>query len=140
MNRVLGLKPSSRGRELLFFCGALVVTASGTLGVLVRRHAQNIERRDGVSGSVLHATRNEPDVPSLKIDRIIQHGHIVEIQAMVPPGATVMVNGERVAVIWEDGEIRHFVGPLPDGVSKIAITVQNDSGGTNTQQLSVSLP
>lgn len=140
MSRIFRLQRSSTTRKLLFICGALVVTASGILGVPVRRHAHNIERRDRVSGSVLHATRNEPDVPSLKIDRIIQHGHIVEIQAMVPPGATVMVNGERAAVIWEDGEIRHFVGPLPDGVSEIAITVQNDSGGTNTQQLSVSLP
>ncbi len=140
MSRIFRLQRSSTARKLLFICGAFVVTISGTLTILALKHTRKVESRNRVPGGVLRATRNEPNVPSLTIDGIIQHGHIVEIQARVPPGTTVMVNGERAAVIWEDGEIRHFVGPLPDGVSEIAITVQNDSGGTNTQQLSVSLP
>jgi hypothetical protein len=49
---------------------------------------------------------------------------------------TVMVNGQQAAVIWGDGEIKHFVGPLPDGVSEIAATVQDDMGGIKTQQIS----
>lgn len=79
-------------------------------------------------------------VPELTITKIIQHGHIVEIDAKVEPGTTVMVNGERAAVVWEDGEIKHFVGPLPDGVNDIAITVQTDEGGINSKQLSVAMP
>lgn len=90
----------------------------------------------GVSTARPHQLR----VPELSITKIVQHGHIVEIQATVEPGATVMVNGEKAAVIWGDGEIKHFVGPLPDGVNDIAITVQTDEGGLNSKQLSVVLP
>lgn len=104
------------------------------------RRTHWVGKPGGVLPTENAVTKNEPDVPRLTIEHIIQHGHIVEIQASVPPGATVMVNGQRAAVIWGDGEIKHFVGPLPDGVSEIAITVQNDFGGINTQQISVSLP
>ena len=116
------------------------MVVSGAFGSMALRHTRSDENRGRLPATARIGTRNEPDVPRLTIEHIIQHGHIVEIQASVPPGATVMVNGQRAAVIWGDGEIRHFVGPLPDGVSEIAITVQNDMGGINTQQISVSLP
>ena len=118
---------------------ALLVTMSGVGGAILRHNCTI--HTPGVAPASAHVARsNAPEAPALTIDRIIQHGHIVEIQASVPPGTTVMVNGERAAVIWGDGEIKHFVGPLPDGVNEIAVTVQNDMGGINTQQISVSLP
>lgn len=116
------------------------MVASGALGTIASRRKHWFDKPAKLPSTARVVATNEPDVPRLTIEHVIQHGHIVEIQASVPPGTTVMVNGQRAAVIWGDGEIKHFVGPLPDGVSEIAITVQNDEGGINTQQLSVSLP
>lgn len=81
-----------------------------------------------------------PSSPDLAIEKVIQHGHIVEIQAKVQPGTTVMVNGEKAAILWDQGRIKHFVGPLPDGVNVIAVTVQDDEGGINSKQLSIFMP
>lgn len=81
-----------------------------------------------------------PPVPNIDVTDVVQHGHIIEIKANTDPGTTVMVNGERAAVIFDGGGIRHFVGPLPDGISYITITAQNKEGGVNTKQLSVVLP
>jgi hypothetical protein len=64
----------------------------------------------------------------------------VEIQAETEPGTTVMVNGEKAAVIFAGSRIRHFVGPLPDGVTVVSITAQNDEGGVITKTLAVVLP
>jgi len=131
-------RPSQK--RLLRIWGTIALVVSGALATMALRRTHRFNEPGTVLATAGGVTRNEPDVPRLTIEHIIQHGHIVEIQASVPPGATVMVNGQRAAVIWEDGEIKHFVGPLPDGVSDIAITVQNDLGGINTQQISVSLP
>lgn len=140
MNLIVKLQESSRRTRLLSIWGAIVVVTSGVFGSVAVKHTHSVGNGGRVPATTRVVPPNEPEVPRLTIEHIIQHGHIVEIQASVPPGATVMVNGERAAVIWGDGEIRHFIGPLPDGVNEIAITVQNDMGGINTQQISVSLP
>lgn len=119
--------------------GALLATMSGAGSAALRYKCAT--HNPGAAPAIAHVARSDgPEAPALTIDRIIQHGHIVEIQARVSPGTTVMVNGQQAAVIWGDGEIKHFVGPLPDGISEIAITVQNDMGGINSQQISISLP
>ncbi|MGE5054968.1 MAG: hypothetical protein ACM3WP_12465 [Acidobacteriota bacterium] len=82
----------------------------------------------------------DPRPPALNIESITPYGHIVEIVAETAPGATVMVNGQRAAVIFPGARIRHFVGPLPDGITVITITAQNDGGGVNTKRLAVELP
>jgi hypothetical protein len=81
-----------------------------------------------------------PRAPVLNVESITAYGHIVEIQAETEPGATVMVNGEKAAVIFAGARIRHFVGPLPDGVTVVTITAQNDEGGVITKRLAVVLP
>jgi hypothetical protein len=89
-----------------------------------------------------HGSRavDQVHTPALDVESIVQHGHILEIVAETEPGATVMINGEKAAVIFDGHGLKHFVGPLPDGVTIITITVQNDSGGVNTRELSVVLP
>lgn len=137
MIKYLLVKPSGR-RFLPSACVIIaVIAATGISTLLVRHNKQKVSRANAPAAMV---KGHEPPTPTLRIERIVQYGHIVEIDASVEPGTTVMVNGERAAVIWEDGEIKHFVGPLPDGVSEIAVSVQNDEGGIATQQLSVSLP
>src|SRR6266404_1292389 len=88
-----------------------------------------------------HGSRavDQVHTPALDVESIVQHGHIVEIVATTEPGSTVMINGEKAAVVFERSGLKHFVGPLPDGVMMITITVQNDSGGVNTKELSVVL-
>jgi hypothetical protein len=81
-----------------------------------------------------------PRTPVLNVESITPYGHIVEIQAETDPGTTVMVNGERAAVIFAGSRIRHFVGPLPDGITVITITAQNDEGGVITKRLAVVVP
>jgi hypothetical protein len=81
-----------------------------------------------------------PRPPVLNVESITAYGHIVEIQAETEPGTTVMVNGEKAAVIFAGSRIRHFVGPLPDGVTVVSITAQNDEGGVITKTLAVVLP
>jgi len=55
-----------------------------------------------------------------------------------------MVNGEKAAVVFDEGygfkKKEQFVGPLPDGVTNISITVQSMDDGVNTKQLAVAMP
>jgi len=81
-----------------------------------------------------------PRTPVLNVESITAYGHIVEIEAETEPGTTVMVNGEKAAVIFAGSRIRHFVGPLPDGVTVVSITAQNDEGGVITKSVAVVLP
>ena len=81
-----------------------------------------------------------PRTPVLNVESITPYGHIVEIQAETDPGTTVMVNGEKAAVIFAGSRIRHFVGPLPDGITMVTITAQNDEGGVITKRLAVVVP
>lgn len=57
---------------------------------IVTRHPQ-------ARGSKPHT----PPLPHLSVQQIIQHGDIIEVQAEVEPGATVMINGEKAVVIWD---------------------------------------
>ena len=81
-----------------------------------------------------------PRTPILNVESVTPYGHIVEIVAETDTGTTVMVNGQKAAVIFAGSRIRHFVGPLPDGVTVITITAQNDEGGVNTKTLAIVLP
>lgn len=78
-------------------------------------------------------------MPALRIDSVMQHGHIVEIEGSTDPGAVVMINGERAAVVWDQNEFHHFVGPLPSGTTVIAVTSQDEHGGVNTKQVAVTI-
>jgi FecR-like protein len=73
---------------------------------------------------------------ALEID-LIQQGHVIEIEGKTEPGARVMVNGEEVPVVRDDGSFNYFTPPLPVGPSIITITAQNKNGGVNTQQKKV---
>jgi hypothetical protein len=85
------------------------------------------------------APRAASHKPALNIRSVVEHGHIVEVVAETEPGSIMMINGQQAAVVFDGNEARHFVGPLPDGVSDITITVQKDDGGVNTQQIMVEL-
>ncbi len=73
----------------------------------------------------------------LTLDPFVQHGHVIEVRGKTEPSARVMVNGEEVPFIGNDGTFHYFTPPLPNGESVITITAQNSKGGVNTQQKKV---
>lgn len=81
----------------------------------------------------------QPPVPLLRIDSVVQHGHIAEIKGTTDPGVTVMINGERAAVVFDGNQFHHFVGPLLKGTTILSVTCQNEEGGTVTQKLAVAV-
>lgn len=90
--------------------------------------------------ATIHTSAAGPHEPRLSIDTVVQHGHIVEIRGTTEPDATVLINGETIAVIFEGSTFKHFVGPLNSGETLLTITAQNLSGGVATKQIWVSIP
>ena len=73
----------------------------------------------------------------LELDPFVQHGHVIEVKGKTEVSARVMVNGEEVPFIGNDGTFHYFTPPLPNGENVITITAQNSKGGVNTQQKKV---
>ncbi len=73
----------------------------------------------------------------LELDPFVQHGHVLEIIGKTEPSARVMVNGDEVPIISNDGSFHYFTPPLPNGENVITITAQNAKGGVNTLQKKV---
>jgi hypothetical protein len=71
---------------------------------------------------------------ALEINPFVQHGHVIEISGKTAPSARVMVNGEEVPVIGNDGSFHYFTPPLPNGENVITVTAQDNRGAVNTQQ------
>lgn len=68
----------------------------------------------------------------LELLPFIQHGHVIEIKGKTEQGARVMVNGEQVPVVNDDGSFIYFTPPMPAGQSVVTITAQNKIGGVRT--------
>ena len=79
-----------------------------------------------------------PPTPKLQINYVRQTGQIVEIKGTAECDATVMINGERVPLIFDRCGFKHFV-LLPEGPSTIAVTAQGPAGGVNTQLIKVNI-
>ena len=77
--------------------------------------------------------------PLLQIQSVVHHGRVVEVRGRTAPKTTVMINGEKAAVVFDDCGFRHFVGPLPSGLTIISVTAQDEGGGVNTAQVAVYL-
>lgn len=74
----------------------------------------------------------------LEVDNFIQHGKQIEIVGRTEPGATVLVNDERVFSIAADGSFKHFTQPFPNpGANQITITAQNSKGQIATRRKTV---
>lgn len=122
--------------SLAFVC--LTVTIVSSVEFLHHRTSKKAARLPVSYVSPSHSF--QPRSPKLEVDSVTQHGDIVEIKGEVEPGASVMVNGERAAVVFDGSRFKHFVGPLPRGVTVITVTVQDDQGGVETKTLAVDIP
>ena len=79
-----------------------------------------------------------PPTPKLQISEVRQTGQVVEIKGTAECDAAVMINGERVPLLFENCGFKHFL-LLPDGPSTIAVTAQGPAGGVNTQLLKINI-
>ncbi len=73
----------------------------------------------------------------LELEPFIQFSHVIQLKGRTERGARVMVNGEEVPVVGEDGKFNYFTPPLPTGVNVITVTAQNTRGGVATKTQSV---
>jgi hypothetical protein len=70
----------------------------------------------------------------LELDPVVQHGHVLEIKGKTERSARVMVNGQEVPMLSDDGTFQYFSPPLPNGENLLTITAQNSHGGVKTLQ------
>jgi hypothetical protein len=74
------------------------------------------------------------------VDDTRLQGNVVEVIGRTEPGATLIINGDRVADIENDGRFRYFTPPLQKGSHVLAITGQDRRGETNTKRVDVVIP
>jgi hypothetical protein len=126
-----------------FACDSLVRTATCAflLGMTLvsiscssaSRNQQNVNAPTNVKSV------EPPPSPSLHIDSVILHGHIIEISGSTSPGVVVMINGQTASTIFGANAFRHFMGPFPSGTTIITVTAQDEQGGVNTQQIAATI-
>lgn len=68
------------------------------------------------------------------------HGSMVEVSGRTEPGATLIINGEKVADLRADGTFHYFTPPMTKGSQTIVITGQNRRGGTAIKRVSIVIP
>ena len=84
------------------------------------------------NGFTIVSKGNENVTLPLDLEPFIQHSHVIEVKGKTQQGARVMVNGEQVPVINDDGSFTFFTPALPTGESMITVTAQNEKGGVAT--------
>lgn len=77
---------------------------------------------------------------ALEIDGTELHGNIVEVTGRAEPGATLIINGEKVADLRNDGTFHYFTPPMAKGSQSIVITGQNRRGETAIKRVSIVIP
>jgi len=76
----------------------------------------------------------------LEIESTQIHGRVAELIGKTEPGAALIINGQPVANISQDGNFRHFTEPLEPGQHTIVVIGSNRRGGTAKQQVSIVVP
>jgi hypothetical protein len=76
----------------------------------------------------------------LEIQSTQMHGRVAELIGKTEPGAALIINGQPVANISQDGTFRHFTEPLEPGEHTLVVIGSNRRGGTATQKVSIVVP
>ncbi len=130
-----GWLPLKAYRSLAFGLVLLVILAL----VLHRSFSRNTITAGASQRQPTQTAHGAPRTPVLEILAVHEYGSIIEIQGRSEPGATVMINGEKVGLIWDGTTFKHFVGPFTEGPTVITLTAQNEDGGVNTKQVPVDI-
>lgn len=138
----LGAKFSSKAnRTVLYVVGGVLLAGAAWWG-LTGHGRPTAGTTSGQAASALHRVAQHlptaPPAPKLQIADVQQNGQIVEIRGTADCDAAVMINGERVPLIFSHCGFKHFL-LLPEGPSTIAITAQGPGGGVNTQLIKVNI-
>ena len=92
-----------------------------------------------------HAHRAQVDTaatPSAALSLEISHvqlGQVVEIKGLVSSKSAVMVNGDVVPLIGDDGSFTYFTPPLHEGENLLTVTAQDQHGQSITRQLHIDI-
>jgi hypothetical protein len=76
----------------------------------------------------------------LDIEGTQLHGNVVEVIGRTEPGAAILVNGQPVANIGNDGRFRHFTERLERGSHTIVVIGQNRRGGFAKKEVPIVVP
>ncbi len=76
----------------------------------------------------------------LELEKPIVHGTVVEINGRTEPGAVLIINGQPVPKIGQDGKFQYFTPPMARGSQRIVISGQNRRGGSGQKELSIVIP
>lgn len=76
----------------------------------------------------------------LEIEGTQLHGSVVEVIGRTEPGAALLINGQPVVNIGNDGRFRHFTERLERGSQTLQIVGQNRRGGFAKKELRIVVP
>jgi hypothetical protein len=85
-------------------------------------------------------TQGKQEDMFLEVDGTELHGNLVEVTGKTEPGATLIINGEKVADLRSDGTFHYFTPAMTPGSQTIVITGQNRRGGTAIKRVSIVIP
>jgi hypothetical protein len=136
----LRMKAQGGGRPLFYVLSVLLLmgVAWWLLPSRGRSGANDGSSQSSLLRRVGQRSATAPPAPKLQISDVRQTGQVVEIKGTADCNAAVMINGERVPLIFDRCGFKHFL-LLPDGPSTIAVTAQGPAGGVNTQLLKVNI-
>jgi hypothetical protein len=86
------------------------------------------------------ATQGKGQEMLLEVGSTELHGNVVEITGRTEPGAALIINGEQVADVRNDGVFKYFTSPLSRGSQTIVLTGQNRRGGTAIKRIEIVIP
>ena len=86
------------------------------------------------------ATQGKGQEMLLEVASTELHGNVVEITGRTEPGAALIINGEQVADIRNDGAFKYFTAPLTRGSQTVVLTGQNRRGGTAIKRVEIVIP
>ncbi|MFY9529834.1 MAG: hypothetical protein WBC04_18935 [Candidatus Acidiferrales bacterium] len=76
----------------------------------------------------------------LEVDDTVLHGNVVEVSGRTEAGAALIINGQQVADIRQDGKFHYFTEPMARGDHTLVITGQNRRGGTAIKHIDIVIP
>ena len=141
MSYLAGLRvklQAAGSRTLLYVVAALLLVGMASWLLATRPRANQARGQSSSFRRVAQRVASPPPTPKLQISDVRQTGQIVEIKGTAECDSAVMINGERVPLIFDRCGFKHFV-VLPEGPSTIAVTAQGPAGGVNTQLIKVNV-
>jgi hypothetical protein len=102
--------------------------------------SQNHESESSDTYKFTLVPQNRRQGMRLEIEGTQLHGNVVEVIGLTEPGAAIIINGQPVANIQNDGRFHHFTEPLARGSQTIVVIGQNRRGGSAEVKKQILIP